>query len=99
MRKRSYWLVDLSATVFIGWGALGTLADIYSKHRYSAPLDIGLILGNAGITAAGLVAAAVTRSLGKIEDRLQKLETLQSLESAPSSRTSPDRSRPTPSES
>lgn len=77
-KKRIAWAVDLSATVFIAWAALATLADFISRYRFSYPFDLGVVLGNAAMAAAGLVAAAVTRSLRNMEERLQRLEDLQS---------------------
>ena len=71
------WTINLLGYLFMGCGIAGTVADYVSRYQFSIPVDMGTVLANLAIAAAGLLATMTVKSLKELDRRLQRIEDTQ----------------------
>jgi hypothetical protein len=72
-RRYSRTMLPLGYIFFFG-GIVGLVADVVERSQFLVPSNLGITFANLAFMAIGLVAMVVSKSLQKIEDRLDRLE-------------------------
>jgi len=69
--------INFLGYLFLGCGIADTVADFVSRIEFSFPLNMGIVLGNTGMIAAGLLGTMAAKSLKELDQRLQRIEDTQ----------------------
>ncbi|MEA2987089.1 MAG: hypothetical protein QOD94_3343 [Alphaproteobacteria bacterium] len=64
--------------VVLAGGITSTAQDIVSRIMFSAPLNMGIVIGNGALLLLALVTLLAAKYFKILEDRLSKLEGPQS---------------------
>ena len=73
---RNIWATNFLGYLFLVCGIAGTVIDFVSRFQFSFPLDMGIVLGNGAIAAAGLLATMLVKSLRELGRRLETIENM-----------------------
>jgi hypothetical protein len=70
-------LVRLLGYLVAGFAALNFVQYYIWKIKYSAPADMGIVLGSGAIAICGGVTLVVANCLRDLEERVRRLESAQ----------------------